>query len=117
MKASKISKHSRHVRIIRVSRPEVRPLPLDERVDTRILSSVDSWLSSIPSIKEQKIKETSKKVAKQPSASKNNQSSTIKNKEPQEDLLPRKWIIIGVAILGVLIAGSIFGIVLGVILR
>ncbi|CAF1018172.1 unnamed protein product [Rotaria sp. Silwood1] len=108
MKVSKVSKHSRHVHIIRVSKAEVRPIPFDERVDSRILSSVDSWLSSIPSIKEQKVKAKPKKVIKQPSAAtKSNQS---------EDSFPRKWILPVVTILGVLTVCSIVGIVLELLL-
>ncbi|CAF0800399.1 unnamed protein product [Rotaria sordida] len=131
MKVPKVLKHSRRVHIIRVSKPEVRRTPLDERVDTRILSSVDSWLSSIPSAKEQKVKEIPKNVINQPLPTKNNQPLPSKNNQPlptnnnqplfylfyRKDSFPRVWVIVGITIFGFVLVGSIVGIILGIILR
>ncbi|CAF0785940.1 unnamed protein product [Rotaria sordida] len=139
MKVPKVLKHSRRVHIIRVSKPEVRRTPLDERVDTRILSSVDSWLSSIPSAKEQKVKEIPKNVINQPLPTKNNQPLPTKNNQPlpsknnqplptnnnqplfylfyRKDSFPRVWVIVGITIFGFVLVGSIVGIILGIILR
>ncbi|CAM2701339.1 unnamed protein product [Rotaria socialis] len=107
-KPSQDSKQLPQVRIIRGNRPDGYPKLFDERVDSPIRSSVDSWLSSAPSIQPSKPKPITKKVDKpQPIA---------EDDETENDPM-RKWIIVAIVIFAVLTVFSIVGIVLSVVFR
>ncbi|CAM4810132.1 unnamed protein product [Rotaria magnacalcarata] len=93
-KPSQASKQLPQVRIIRGNRPDGYPKLFDERVDSPIRSSVDSWLSSAPSIEPSKPKPIKKKVDKQQS---------IAEDDETENGPERKWIMLAIVIFSILI--------------
>ncbi|CAF2087032.1 unnamed protein product [Rotaria magnacalcarata] len=107
-KPSQASKQLPQVRIIRGNRPDGYPKLFDERVDSPIRSSVDSWLSSAPSIEPSKPKPIKKKVDKQQS---------IAEDDETENGPERKWIMLAIVIFSILIVCSIVGIVLAIVFR
>ncbi|UJR27556.1 hypothetical protein I4U23_008838 [Adineta vaga] len=107
-KVSKISRNTRQTQVIRIVKPKAFVNKLQESIDSPIRSSVDSWLSSVPSKKQRTVLQQPKKVTIKPS----NIESI-----PDKQFYTTRCLIISLVLLAILFVGGVIGIILAVKLQ